>query len=175
MGSGKTTLLSVGHRARAALLGKTAAIDADVISMMVDPTFELPDEERHLDLAGYQCWLLARSFMAAGFDTVIVGSNGFHTPEDGLNDMIGFLLRIGDVYHVTLDPTIEETQRRVASRDSDISPDAVAEHVAWMRARQRDWTCRIDNTSMTPEATLAEIAARIERGEGRVTGTLAPS
>jgi hypothetical protein len=172
MGWGKSTLLSLSYRTRAALLGPTAAIDTDVVSMMIDPTFELADEERHLDLTGFQCWLLARSFLTSGFETVIIGGNGFHTPDEGLNDMVSFLLTVGDVHHVTLDPSVDEIQRRVAARGSDIVPDALAHHVAWMRDRQRAWTCRIDNTSLTPEATLAEIAARIRRGEGVLTAPL---
>lgn len=139
---------------------------------MIDPKFELPDEDRHLDLTGYQCWLLAKSFLDAGFDAVIVGSNGFHTPEEGLNDMVGLLLTIGEVFHITLDPSIEEIQRRVMKRGTDIAPSALVDHVEWMRARQRPWTCRIDNTNMTAEETLAQIAACVGRGEGRVTGPL---
>ena len=175
MGSGKSTVMSLGHRVRTPCLGKTATIDADVLSMMIDPTFELADEDRHLDLTGYQCWLLADSFLSAGFETVVIGSNGFHTPEEGLNDMVAFLLSVGEVYHVTLDPSTEEIQRRVAMRGSHITPAALAEHIEWMRARQRPWTCRIDNTSMSPEATLEEIAACVHRGAGRVIGPLPPS
>jgi hypothetical protein len=164
--------MSLGYRALEAHFGPTATIDADTISMMVDPTFELADEERHLDLCGYQCWLLAQSFLTAGFQCVIIGSNGFHTPAEGLNDMVAFLLSAGEVFHVTLDPSIEEIQRRVATRGSDFSPDSLAEHVEWMRARYREWTCRIDNTSMSPETTLAAIAERTGRGEGRIMGPL---
>ena len=62
MGSGKSTLLSLAYQTKVAYLGKTASIDTDVMSMMIDPTFELADEDRHLDLTGYQCWLLTKSF-----------------------------------------------------------------------------------------------------------------
>lgn len=172
MGSGKSALLSLGYRTKTAYLGKTASIDTDVMSMMIDPTFELADEDRHLDLTGYQCWMLTKSFLEAGFETVIIGGNGFHTPEEGLNDMVSFLLTAGEVFHVTLDPSTEETQRRVAHRGSAIGPNALADHVQWMRDRQRPWTCRIDNTQMTPEQTLGEIAARIRQGEGHITGVL---
>lgn len=119
-----------------------------------------------------QCWLLAQSFLATGFECVIIGSNGFHTPEEGLDDMVDFLLRAGDVYHVTLDPSMKEIQRRIAMRGSDFSPDSLAERVEWIRARYRGWTCRIHNTSMSPGSTLAAIAERIGRGDGRITGPL---
>jgi chloramphenicol 3-O-phosphotransferase len=171
-GSGKSTLLSVGQRTMAEHFGRTATIDTDVLQMMVDPAWELPEDEWDLELCGWQCWLLAKSFLTHGFDTVIIGSNGFHTPAEGLNDMIGLLLTAGDVHHVTLDASIEEIQRRVVERGSDMTPASVAEHVAWMRARQRDWTCRVDTTSLTPEETVAEIAARVDSGEGRLIGPL---
>jgi hypothetical protein len=153
-------------------LGRTATIDTDALLRMVDPRWELPQDERDLELCGWHCSLLARSFLTHGFETVIIGSNGFHTPAAGLNDMIGFLLTVGDVYHVTLDPSVEEVQRRVAARASGMTPEFVAGEVAKMRARHRDWTCRIDNTSLTPEAAVAEIAARVNRGEGKVTALL---
>jgi predicted ABC-type ATPase len=174
MGSGKSTVLSLGYRALEAHWGPSATIDIDTIQRMVDPRQELGDDRRLLELAGWQTWLLAKSFLTNGFECVVIGSNGLHTPEEGLNDMVGFLLSVGEVYHVTLDPSVEEIQRRVAKRGGmDISADSLAEHVEWMRARYRDWTCRIDNTSMAPEETLTEIAQRIKRGDGRVTGPLA--
>jgi hypothetical protein len=105
---------------------------------------------------------------------VFIGGNGWHTPDDGLNDMIGLLATVSDVYHVTLDPEPAEIQRRVAARGADHGPEWLAEHVDWMRERYRHWTCRIDNTSLTPEETAAEIAARIATGDGRVTDRLPP-
>jgi hypothetical protein len=81
-------------------------------------------------------------------------------------------LTVGDVHHVTLDPSVHEIQRRGAECGSIMTPESLAEHVAWMRARQREWTCRVDNTSLTPEEAVAEIAARVERGQGRLTGPL---
>lgn len=171
-GSGKSTLMSLGYRRLAALWGPTATVDTDTILTMVDPMWELVDEERHLDLAGYQCWLLAKSFLTAGFECVIIGGNGLHTPEEGLNDMVTLLLSVGEVYHVTLDPALAEIKRRAAKRGRELSPGSLAEQVERMQASYRQWTCRIDNTSKSPEATLAEIAERIGRGEGRLTGPI---
>jgi chloramphenicol 3-O-phosphotransferase len=170
-GSGKSTLMALGYRALEVHWGPTATIDTDTILMMVDPRWELPHEERRYELAGYQCWLLARSFLTAGFGCVIIGGNGLHTPEE-INGLVTLLLRLGEVYHVTLDPSLSEVQRRVAERGGDHTPEWVAGHVEWMRARYRPWTCRIDNTSLSPEAALAEIAERTGRGEGQLTGPL---
>jgi chloramphenicol 3-O-phosphotransferase len=170
-GSGKSTLLKLGYRALEVHWGPTATIDTDTILMMVDPRWELAHEERRLELAGYQCWLLAQSFLTAGFDCVMIGGNGLHTPEE-LNDLVTLLLRLGEVYHVTLDPSLAEIQHRVANRGGDQTPEWLAHHVEWMRARYRPWTCRIDNTSLSPQAAMAEIAERTVRGEGRLTGPL---
>ena len=168
-GSGKSTLMTLGYRAFEPHWGPTATIDTDTILMMVDPRWELDDEERRLELAGYQCGLLAESFLTTGFACVIIGGNGLHTPEE-INDLVALLLRLGEVYHVTLDPSLAETQRRVATRGGDQTPEWLAAHVEWMRARYRSWTCRIDNTQLDPEAALAEIARRTSCGEGRLTG-----
>ena len=163
--------MRLGYRMLEAQFGPAATIDTDAILMMVDPRWELSHDERRLDLAGYQCWLLAESFLTRGFECVIIGGNGLHTPEE-INDLIALLLRVGDVYHVTLDPSLPEIQRRVASRGGDQTPEWLEEHVSWMRARYREWTCRIDNTAAGPEATLAQIAERVRRGEGRIAGPL---
>jgi hypothetical protein len=45
------------------------------------------------------------------------------------NDMVAFLLSADEVYPMILDPSIEEIQRRVATRGSDFSPDSLAEDV----------------------------------------------
>jgi hypothetical protein len=88
---------------------------------------------------------------------------------------MGTVLRVGDVYHVTLDPSLAETQRRVEARGGDRTPEWVSAHVTWMRARYGPWTCRIDNTLLDPEAAIAEIARRTSRGEGRLDGPVPAS
>ena len=163
--------MNLGYRALERHLGPTAVIDTDTVLMMVDPRWELAHEERRLDLAGYQCFLLARSFLDAGFQCVIIGGNGLHTPSE-INDLIALLLALGDVFHVTLDPALTEIQSRVANRGGDKAPEWVADHVHWMRARYRSWTCRIDNTMLSPEATIAQVQERTAGGEGKITARL---
>jgi len=99
VGSGKSTIMRLGYRALSAHWGPTATIDTDTIVMMVDPTWELSDEERDYELAGWQIWLLARSFFSRGFECVLIGGNAPHTPDRGLNDLIGRLLGVGDTSH----------------------------------------------------------------------------
>jgi len=169
VGSGKSTIMRLGYRALSAHWGPTATIDTDTIVMMVDPTWELSDEERDYELAGWQIWLLARSFLSRGFECVLIGGNAPHTPDRALNDLIGRLLGVGDVYHVTLDPSPAQTQRRVAQRGGGPRPEWVTEHVGRLRATYQDWTCRVDNSRLSPLETVAEIAARIEQGHGKLT------
>src|ERR671916_1615120 len=97
-GSGKSTLMALGYRALEVHSGPTATIDTDTILMMVDPRWELAHKERRYELAGYQCWLPARSFLTAGFGCVIIGGNGLHTPEE-INGLVTLLLSLGEVYH----------------------------------------------------------------------------
>ena len=106
---------------------------------------------------------------------MIIGGNGWHTPDQGLNDLIVRLLEVSDVYHVTLDPPLSEIQRRVDERvGNDFSDPLLADHVRWMRDRYRGWTCRVDNTNLSPEATVSQIATRVARGEGRIISPLPP-
>ena len=170
-GSGKSTLMSLGYRALERHLGPTAVIDTDTVLMMVDPRWELPHEERRLDLAGYQCFLLARSFLAAGFQCVIIGGNGLHTPDE-INDLIALLLDLGDVFHVTLDPSTHRDPK--PGGEPRWRPNTrVARRPRRMDAsRYRSWTCRIDNTMLSPEATIDQVAEGTAGGEGKVTARL---
>ena len=175
IGSGKSTILSLGAQALRRYWGRTAVIDTDVLVMMVDPRWELSDEERRYDLSGWQAWLLADSFLSSGFDTVVIASNGPHRPHGGLNELIGLLLGAGNVHHVTLDPSDEVIRQRLAERGSTLSSDELAGHLGSMRASYGDWTCRIDNSRLSPLDTVAEISARIASGEGLLTGPIAGS
>lgn len=173
-GSGKSTLLQLGYRTWHRALGRTAAFDTDALLMMVDPRWELAHEERRLDLLFEQCGLLATSFHRAGFDCVVIGGNALHTPDE-INPLIQQLLEAGGVIHVTLDPSIDEIRRRVAARGGDKTPEWLETHVQWMRERYAGWTCRIDNSTITPTETLDEIVARTRAGEGRITSALPTS
>jgi hypothetical protein len=126
----------------------------------VDPS---ADDERRFDPAGYQCLLLAESFLTEGFDCVIIGGNGVHNTW-GDQRPVALLLGLGDVCHVT-DPSLLEIRRGVASRRRDRALSGSKTNVSWMRARYREWTCRIDNSAHGPEATFAHIADRTGHGE----------
>lgn len=167
-GAGKSTLLALGHRAYRDVLGRTAIFDTDALLMMVDPRWELPHEERRFDLMYEQCLLLAKSFLDNGFAWVVIGGNALHTPA-AMAPLVEGLLDLGEVFHVTLDPSIDEIKRRVAERGGDKTDEWLGVHVAWMREKYEGWTCRVDNSNLTPLETLQAIAGRVATGEGRLT------
>lgn len=167
-GAGKTSIAKLGYPRLSALWGPTAALDTDTLFMMVDPHWELPYEERRARLVLRQVGLLAGSFLDAGFETMLVLGNALHSP-DGLDLFLPALLERGDVFHITLDPSLDEIVRRVAARGDDRTFEWLDTHVDWMRAGYERWTCRIDNTALTPDETAERIATEIARGCGRLT------
>lgn len=169
-GSGKTSIAQLGHRRLTASWGPTATLDTDTLFTMVDPHWELPYEERRGLLVLRQVGLLASSFLDDGFATMLILGNALHTGEE-LDVFLPALLERGDVFHVTLDPSIEEIVRRVAARGGDKTPEWLATHVEWMRERYEPWTCRIDNSSLSPSETVDLLTSQIARGCGRLTGT----
>jgi hypothetical protein len=170
-GAGKSSVLTLGYRAHEACWGPTAVIDTDTLLQLIDPCWELAYERRRVDLALEQCGLLAESLLASGLERVLIGGNALHTPEE-INPLVEHLLRLGDVFHVTLDPSLDEIVRRIDGRGGDKTAAWLAGHVDWMRARYGAWTCRIDNTHLSPVGTLREIAARVAAGEGLLTGPI---
>lgn len=97
----------------------------------------------------------------------MIGGNALHTRAE-IDPLIARLARHGEVFHVTLDPSLEEIVRRVERRGGDKTAEWLETHVAWMREKYGPWTSRIDNTTLGPIETLHEIAARIAAGEGRL-------
>lgn len=168
-GAGKTTLLTLGYRAWSDAWGPTATFDTDSLLMMVDPRWELTHEERRLDLMFEQCGLLSASFHRSRFEWVVIGGNALHTPDE-IAALIVSLLAHGSVFHVTLDPSTEAIQRRVAQRGGDKTDEWLEAHVEWMRAKYESWTARVDNSDQTPPETLREIVARVSAGDGQLTG-----
>lgn len=166
-GSGKTSVLQAGHVRLAATFGRIAGLDTDWLYMFVDPKWELPYERWRTELALRQCGLLATSFFDAGFDTVIIAGNALHTPKE-LDVLLVEILERADVFHVTLDPSLDTITARVAARGGDKTPEWLRTHVSWMREKYEAWTALVDNSDLTVDGTISEIARRVERGEGRL-------
>ena len=168
-GSGKTAVLELGYHAlKAAFAGDTAAIDTDRVWMFIDPRWEFrhPDNERHAALTRQQWALLARSFFEFGFAAVIIGGNAVWHLES-VAEVADSLRDVAEIYHVTLDPSWEVICDRVERRgDGNKSREWLRTHVDWMRGHYAEgWTHVVDNSTMTPEETLAAVVAAVESGE----------
>ncbi|HZU74590.1 MAG TPA: hypothetical protein VE990_17670 [Acidimicrobiales bacterium] len=169
-GSGKTAVADLGHKRLRAALGPTAVIGTDRLFMMLDPLWELPYEPDRLELVYRQVALLVASFFGFGVPTVMVVGNALHTPSE-LDLLLVDLLEAGEVFHVTLDPSLAEIIRRVRLRGDDKTEEWLASHVEWMRAKYGSWTARIDNSALSPGQTLDALAEVIDQGGGRLVET----
>lgn len=167
-GAGKSALLTLGYRAYSAVWGPTATFDTDTLLMMVDPRWELTHDERRLPLLYEQCAVLAESFLMGGLSWVVIGGNALHTPSE-MEPLVARVLSLGALFHVTLDPSLSEIKRRVARRGGDKTDEWLETHVRWMREKYEPWSCRIDNSELTPLETLHSIAERVQAGEGHIT------
>ncbi len=174
-GSGKSTTLVRMRPLLGPRVGEVATIETDAVYMMIDPTFSIPWPEagRYWEIAVRNTSKMVLEFAGQGFDWIAVGSNALHEPAV-IADFVAPLQSAGlDVRHITLDPTLECVQERVAGRgggppDEKKTPEWLALHVAWMRERYGPWTSRIDNSDMTPDETVEAIYEAVLAGKGRL-------
>jgi hypothetical protein len=173
-GAGKTTAMRLIRRHFLPTLGETAVIDVDQVYTMVDPDYSIPfpEAESYWSLARRQCALLAHAYLSGGFGLVVIGGNSLYQ-KDRLNEILGALLAVSAVYHLTLDPDPEVIQRRIQARrsplDAQKTPEWIDQHVRYMRAYYEPWTARIDNSALSPEETVQAIQRTILEDRGRLT------
>jgi hypothetical protein len=172
-GSGKTTILRLSHAEKLTTWGRTAAIDTDQLFLMVDPHWDLPYDDARTALVLRQSVQLAESFFGAGYENVVIAGNAIHDAID-LNPVIPDLLRLGQVFHLSLDPSEEAVLRRTAD-DPDRSPAHLIRDLHLLRARRSPWSALVDNSTLTPLETLQRIAHLVQSGEGEVHGLLVDS
>lgn len=169
-GSGKTTILQLSHAAKLSTWGRTAAIDTDQLFLMVDPHWDLPYDDARTALVLRQSAQLAESFVNADYENILIAGNAIHDAID-LNPVIPALLRLGRVFHLTLDPTEEAVLHRTAD-DLDRSPSHLINDLHHQRAKRSPWSAPIDNSNLTPLQTLQQIAHLVQAGEGEIHGPL---
>ncbi|TCC47440.1 hypothetical protein E0H75_21890 [Kribbella capetownensis] len=170
-GSGKTTILRLSHEEKLALWGRTAAIDTDHLFLMVDPLWDLPYDDARTALVLRQCVSLVESFFGADYENVLIAGNSIHDAID-LNPVIPDLLRLGRVFHVSLDPSEAAVLRRTAG-DLDRSPAHLINDLHLLRAKRPPWSAPVDNSTLNPLETLQEIARLVGSGEGELHGPMA--
>jgi hypothetical protein len=169
-GVGKTTVLRLSHGEKTAIWGRTAAIDTDQLFLMVDPRWELPYDDGRTALVLRQSVLLASSFFQAGFEKVILAGNAIHDAFD-LNPVLPELLRLGRVFHISLEPSEKAVLQRTAG-DHERSPAHLLQDLRSMQAKRSSWSAVIDNSELTPTETLEEMARLVQSGKGEITGAL---
>ena len=169
-GSGKTTVLRLSHDELLRTLGRTAAIDTDQLFLMVDPHWDLPYDDARTALVLRQCVHLTQSFVEADYETVLIAGNAIHDAVD-LNPVIPDLLRLGRLFHITLNPSEEAVLHRTAN-DEDRSPTRLLNDLHHQRAKRSPWSAPLDNSTLTPLETLQQIAHLIQSGHGELHGQL---
>lgn len=167
-GSGKTTILRLSHDEKLATWGRTAAVDTDQLFLMVDPHWDLPYDDARTALVLRQCVQLAESFFGADYENVLIAGNSIHDAVD-LNPVIPHFLRLGRVFHITLDPSAEAVLRRTAD-DPDRSPAHLMNDLQVLRAKRSPWSAAVDNSVLAPLETLQKIAHLVQSGEGEIHG-----
>ncbi|WP_405059454.1 hypothetical protein OG474_42940 [Kribbella sp. NBC_01505] len=167
-GSGKTTILRLSHDLKLTTWGRTAAIDTDQLFLMVDPHWDLPYDDARTALVLRQSARLTESFIGAGYDNVLIAGNAIHDAID-LNPVIPDLLKLGQVFHISLDPSEEAVLHRTAD-DPDRSPAHLINDLHLLRAKRSPWSAPVDNSTLSPLETLQQIAHLIRTGKGEIHG-----
>jgi RNase adaptor protein for sRNA GlmZ degradation len=169
-GAGKSAAL---HRMRAVLgdrVGEIAVLETDTIYMMIDPTWSEYNERR-----ATICRLItartAAEFFRAGFNWVVVGSNGLQDREH----VDTFLTEIPadvEAFHLFLDPSTSAVRSRITGRahpiDAHKTPEWIETNVAWMRGYHNPDSARIDNSDLDIDQTVEAIYKAIIAGDGRI-------
>jgi hypothetical protein len=166
-GAGKTTVCRLGHHAMLRAWGvPAAAIDVDDLYRAVDARWELAyDDGRNAMILGQAAWL-ARSLFEHGWPVVMLCGNSLFDPPDVavVTDALG---PVAAVHHITLLPDPEVLLRRCAGRPGR-DADQLREEVALFDRRIPPGSVVLDNSELTPEATLARIAGLVASGAGQL-------
>src|SRR5215469_1958803 len=156
-GAGKTTLCRLGYRAMAAAWGHpAAAIDTDQLYLNVDARWELPYDDARNAMVLAQAAQLAISLFDHGWQTVIICGNSLFDPADTA-PVLTRLCPAAEVYHVTLTPALPAVLTRCAAEQGR-DPARLEADVDLLARKPHPCSAHLDNSNMTPEQTLAELA-----------------
>ncbi len=164
-GAGKTTVCRLGHRALlAAWDAPAAAIDTDDLYRIVDARWELPYDDDRNAMVLRQAARLATDLFDHGRPVVMICGNSLFDPPD-IAVLQGALSPMTVVHHVTLAPDPEVLLARNVGRP-DRDPAGLLEEAALFRGRLPAGSVVLDNSALTPEATLARIVELVRLGRG---------
>jgi hypothetical protein len=167
-GSGKTTVCRLGYRAMMAAWGHpAAAIDTDQLYLNIDARWELPYDDARNALVLAQATNLAISLFEHGWPTVIICGNSLFEPTDTA-PVLTRLSPVAEVYHVTLTPALPTVLTRCAGTPGR-TPSQLTADVELLARKPHPGSTHLDNSNMTPEQTLTELARLVHAGAGRLT------
>jgi hypothetical protein len=166
-GSGKTTACRLGYRAMAATWGhRAAAIDTDQLYLNVDARWELPYDDARNAMVLAQAADLAISLAGHGWQTIIICGNSLFDPAD-TGPLLARLGPVAEIYHVTLAPALPAVLARCAGQPGR-GPSRLAADVELLARKVHPGSALLDNSNMTPEQTLTEMARLVGTGAGRL-------
>lgn len=175
IGVGKSETLRSMREALIDVVEEIAVLESDQFYMMIDPHWTCPPDrvDHYYAVSGWLLRETALGFLRSGFDWVAIASNGHWKQRSTREFVRPFLLENVSVHHITLDPGEEILRQRVAQRSKTaglaIDEQRAAEAVDMLfQVRQAlgTWTYVVDNSHLTPEATVRAIHDAIDRGHG---------
>jgi hypothetical protein len=109
---------------------------------------------------------LAISLFNHSWQTFIICGNSLFDPADTA-PVLTRLCPIADVYHVTLTPALPAVLTRCAA-EQDRDPARLAADVELLARKPHPRSAHLDNSNMTPEQTLTELAGLVHTGAGHL-------
>jgi hypothetical protein len=158
-GVGKSETLRSMRPTLIDIVGEIAVLETDQFYMMIDPQWTCPPGriERYYAVAGHLLRETALGFLRSGFAWVAIASNG-HWKEQRARDFVQPFHREDTyVHHFTLDPGKDVLRQRCS---------APVDMLLQVRHELGPWTHVIDNSQLTPKATVQAIHAAIEQAAG---------
>jgi hypothetical protein len=145
-----------------------AAIDADQLYFNVDARFELAYDDARNAMVLSQAAQLAVSLFEHGWRTVIIFGNSLFDPDDTA-PVLARLRPVAEVYHVTLAPALEAVLARCGPDLPGRGPSRLAEDAETHARKRHPGSALLDNSALTPQQTLAELARLVSSGAGRLS------
>ena len=132
----------------------------------MDARWELPYDDARNAMVLAQATQLAISLFNHGWQTVIICGNSLFDPT-GTAPVLTRLCPIADVYHITLTPALPAVLTRCAAGQGR-DPSRLAADVELLARKPHPSSAHLDNSNMTPEQALTELARLVDTGAGRL-------
>jgi hypothetical protein len=145
-----------------------AAIDVDQLYFNVDAHFDLTYDDDRNAMVLSQAAELTISLFEHGWRTVIICGNSLFDPFD-TEPVLARLCPVAEVYHVTLVPDLQVVLARCGTDLPGRGPARLAEDAQTHARKRHPGTADLDNSALTPEQTLAELARLVSTGAGRLS------